>query len=89
MPRPVLISLLVIFIIHLVIFSGLALIHKRPGHRMAAVTFALLAMGYALRIWWPEWQVGGLRAHIGLRRAAWITSAATLLLYLKEKTRSG
>ncbi len=85
MARPVLISLLFIFIIHLAAFTRLALKQKKSYQRMAAATFALLAAGYALRIWWPDWQLGGNSLHTGFRHAAWISSGATLLLFLRRK----
>ena len=87
MTQPGLTILLLIFTIHLVVFSRLAIKYKKDYQRMGALTFALLVLGYMLRIRWPDIQLGGHSIHTYLRGAAWVTSGWTLLLFLQQKFR--
>ncbi len=85
MPRSLLFSILIIFIIHFVIFLRLSLLRRKAHHVLATVSFLMLIMFSSIRLWAPRMMLFGHPVHIYFRISAWFTSATTLAVYVRNR----
>ena len=90
MPEWLVILLLLVFIVHLVIFSRLALKKKLPYYWLVSAVFAMLVASFGLRVFAPEWMLGPLAAYQLFRYFAWLLAVITipwLVIRLLNKRR--
>ena len=87
MPKPLIIFMLAVFMVHLVVFFRLSLRHKRSDFVWATIAFLALVLSTGLRLWWPEIGLGGHELHVWLRVFAWGATAAAVFLYIKDKIK--
>lgn len=76
--------LLFVFVTHLPFF---ALRWRRTGERRFAattLTFALLVVTYAIRVFAPELRVAGLSAFWAARVVAWTSAAVSITLLVRH-----
>ena len=72
--------LLGIFLIHLVAFAALGLRRRQPYYLALVVTFSLLSGAMLARLAVPELTIAaGLTLAEGLRRAAWVAAAVSIV----------
>ena len=82
--------LLVLFAVHLAAFGRLAVLRREVYYAVASLTFALLVAVFALRLWAPHWEIGGVPVHWALRVGAWMSAAGSLsLLAYRRWNRRG
>ena len=90
MPEWLVILLLLVFIVHLVIFSRMALKHKLPYYWLVSAVFAMLVASFGLRVFAPEWMLGRLAGYQLFRYFAWLLAVITipwLVIRLLNKRR--
>ncbi len=80
-------ALLAIFLVHLVAFSVLALRRRQPYYLALIVTFALLSVAIAVRIWWPDLDFGDRPVHETLRQLALLAAAVSITWTLVRLVR--
>ena len=85
MPKPLLIAIFIIFMIHFIIFLRLSLLRKKSHHILATASFFFLIMFSAVRLWAPRLMLFGHPVHIYFRISAWFTSATTLAVYVRNR----
>ena len=85
MPHWLIQSLLVVFGVHLLLFSRAW--YRRRSLRLAvtSVTFALLVVAFALRLWLPQAQVAGVAIWWLPRGLGWGGALLSLILWLRER----
>ena len=88
MAKPASLILLIIFAIHLAVFSKLAVQFQKGYQWMGVLTFALLITDQILRIWVPIVPPIEYRIHFWLRTAAWLASGLTIGLYLRQRWKN-
>ncbi len=64
--------MLFVFAIHCLIFTILALKHRRLASALAAGAFFLLFLAISVRLWLPESEISGIKTSWYLRIPAWI-----------------
>jgi 4-amino-4-deoxy-L-arabinose transferase-like glycosyltransferase len=77
--------LLIVFSIHLLIFIRLAFRHRRVHFFLAVISFLALVVSYALRLWRPQLNMAGHDLALWLRFTAWITTAGSAGLAIRNK----
>ncbi len=87
MPNSLLIALIVIFAIHLVVFSRLAFKHKKDYHILLAITFFLLVSYNAQRLWWPGFELFGRPLYDYSRYGAWTATVLAMAFFIRHKWR--
>jgi hypothetical protein len=80
-------ALLAVFAVHLAAFGRLAWLRRERYYAVASLTFVLLVGVFALRLWAPEWELGGHPASRYLRVAAWGSAAVSLSLFVRRRAR--
>ena len=78
MPEWLVIILLLVFIVHLVIFSRLALKSRLPYYWLVSAVFAVLVVSFGLRAFAPEWMLGPLAGYQLFRYFAWLLAVITI-----------
>lgn len=77
--------LLFVFATHMPFFAWR---YQRTGelrHAATALTFALLAVAYALRVFAPEARLGDLPLHRWVQGPAWLSAAVSIGLSLRHQ----
>jgi len=74
----VVISLLLVFAVHLVIFTRLALKHRLPYYWLISAVFAVLVTSFGLRLLAPDWMLGSFAVYQLFRYIAWMLAAITI-----------
>ena len=90
MPEWLVIFLLLVFIVHLIIFSRLALKQKLPYYWLVSAVFAMLVASFGFRVFAPDWMLGPLAAYQLFRYFAWLLAVITipwLVIRLLNKRR--
>jgi len=88
MPHWLVVSLLIVFAIHCVVFASLFLIRKDRYFVLVSLTFFLLVVSYLLRLWFQTWQLAGLRAFFLLRVLAWAMALVSISIAIRRRIRS-
>lgn len=70
--------LFVLFGAHLVAFVRIGLKKKEVYYLALVATFSLLTLSFGIRIMAPDWQLGPLAVHEGLRYLAWMAAAVSI-----------
>ena len=78
-----------LFAVHLAAFTILWLMKRKNKYLLTILTFFLLTCAYLLKVFAIELEIGGINMATGLRHAAWVTLAITiiLLIYLRIAQR--
>jgi hypothetical protein len=71
-------ALLAIFLVHLFAFGLLGLRRRQAYYLALMLTFSLLSLSIALRLWWPDWVVGQRPLFEWLRYLAWLAAAVSI-----------
>ncbi len=77
--------LLAIFVLHFLVFFGLALKRRTSTLILLTGTFVLLIAATSVRLWWPDTHLFGHLLSSWLRTAAWTLTILALGLYLRKK----
>lgn len=85
MPNWLVWFLLIVFVVHLIAFGRLALIHRNLRYSLITLTFLLLVGAFGLRLGAPDLMVGDLPLHWFLRRAAWVSAAVTITMLIVRR----
>jgi hypothetical protein len=72
------ISLLLVFTAHLVIFTRLALKRRLPYYWLISAVFAVLVTSFGLRLFAPDWMLGSFAGYQLFRYIAWLLAAITI-----------
>ena len=84
------ILLLVVFATHMPFFAWRWRRTRAPRHAATTLTFCLLIVTYALRVFAPEAELGRWPLYAWVRAPAWIAAAVSLgLLFAHLRSRSG
>ena len=78
MPDWLVIMLLLVFVVHLVIFSRLAIKRRLPYYWLVSAVFAVLVISFGLRVIAPEWMLGPLAGYQLFRYFAWLLATITI-----------
>lgn len=70
--------LLGIFVVHLVVFGLRASRSKSLYDFAAGALFGFLVISYALKMWAPYWQYGGIAGYLLARYVAWFLALFTV-----------
>lgn len=85
MPDSLSILLLIVFAIHLVVFSALYYKNRENIHLLFVLVFVLLILSHTLLMAGSEHQLFGYALHTCLRIGAWATTAAAIILFVRKK----
>ncbi|MFW5722184.1 MAG: hypothetical protein ACOCWT_02685 [Desulfohalobiaceae bacterium] len=77
--------LLAVFVVHFLVFFGLALKRRTTTPILLTGTFVLLIAATSVRLWWPDTQLFGHLLSNWLRAAAWALTIPALALFLRNK----
>ena len=78
MPEWLVILLFLVFVIHLVIFSRLAINRRLPYYWLVSAVFFMLVASFGLRLFAPVWMLGPLAGYQLFRYFAWLLAAITI-----------
>lgn len=70
--------LLAIFLAHLTAFAALGMRRRQKYYIALVLTFSLLSLSIALRLWWPDWVMGQRPLFEWLRYLAWLAAAVSV-----------
>ena len=79
--------MLVVFAVHCLVFTILALKRRRLASGLAAGAFILLFLAISVRLWLPESQIMGIKSSWYLRIPAWCLAIAGLTIGWKQRRR--
>lgn len=79
--------MLVVFALHCLVFTILALKRRRLASALAAGAFFLLFLAISVRLWLPESQIMGIKASWYLRIPAWGLAIAGLTVGWRQRRR--
>jgi len=85
MPRPVSISLIIVFLAHFFVFLIMGLRKKNNQYFCLTCVFLLLTIYLVLRLWWPDFMLFGHSAYVYFRIAAWFFSAMAMFWYVRHR----
>ena len=77
--------LLLIFVIHLVVFTRIALRTRRGYHQSLVATFICLVAMVALRMWGPGLSLGSLTLWYLFRWGAWAFTLLAAVLWVGHR----
>lgn len=80
--------LLVVFLIHLAVFSRLAFKRRLPHYYTVSVTFFFLVLAFSVRLLAPDFEWLGTEVHLMIRIVAWIFTALTIGLYVRRRIKA-
>ena len=75
------------FLIHFGVFLWLAIKRRKNYHFVLSLTFLLLTLSFALRMWLPEAELHGHKLFWYFRMSALASSAAALLLIFRQRQK--
>ncbi|MDD5676210.1 MAG: hypothetical protein PHC61_18705 [Chitinivibrionales bacterium] len=87
MPHWLIAALLIVFIVHCIVFSILTIKNKSGYYLGVTVTFFLLVVAYAMRLWASDWSVAGIKGFWYFRIAAWVLAGVSIYLTLRRRRR--
>jgi hypothetical protein len=90
MPEWLVIVLLLVFVVHLVIFSRLALKRRLAYYWLVSAVFLMLVASFGSRVFAPEWMLGPLAAYELFRYFAWMLAVITIpwmVIRLRKKQK--
>ena len=88
MPAWLNVSLAVLFLVHWLAFTALALRRKQAYYWLLSVLFLLLTSSFALRVLNPTLELAGQPLHQLTRYMAWALAAVTIpMLIIRMRTR--
>jgi hypothetical protein len=79
--------LLLVFVTHLPFFAWRWLRTRELRYAATSLTFALLIVTYALRVFAPEARLGGTPAYLYFRVPAWACAAVSIGMLLRHHWR--
>lgn len=88
MPDWTLPALMVVFGIHLLIFGCLAVLRRKAHHFGFALTFVLLILATAFRLWWPQAQWGEIPWATICQMGGWLATAFSIVFMIRAKLAS-
>jgi hypothetical protein len=89
-----LIALLAVFLVHLLVFGLLGWRRRQAYYLALVITFSLLSLSIALRLWWPDLTLGQRPLFAWLRALAWVSAAVSIgwtltRILIRRKAQSG
>jgi hypothetical protein len=85
MPEWLILSLLVVFVIHLALFVRLALKKKEGYYWLVSTTFFLLVLSFSSRLWFESIIIFGIPVYWFPRIAAWMCTAVAVTFAIRRK----
>ena len=79
--------MLVVFALHCLVFTVLAMKRRRLASGLAAGAFSLLFLAISVRLWLPESQIMGIKASWYLRIPAWGLAIAGLTIGWRQRRK--
>jgi len=79
--------MLVVFALHCLVFTILALKRRRLASALAAGAFLLLFLAISVRLWLPESEILGIKASWFLRIPAWVLAIAGIAIGWRQRRR--
>ncbi len=77
--------LLLVFVIHLILFTRRFVKRRRGSDAIVSLTFLLLVLSYSCRLWAPTWMAFDLAIFSLLRYGAWCTAVLSLALLVRRR----
>jgi hypothetical protein len=88
MPQWLIVSLLIVFAIHFVVFSSLFFIRKDRYFAFISITFLLLVLSYSSRIWLGNFHFAGVKLFWAFRMAAWTSALISISMTIRRFVRA-
>jgi hypothetical protein len=88
MPHWLIVTLLVVFVVHFIIFTILTIKNLSGYYCCVAATFFLLIIAYSLRLWAADWRFAGIKIFWYFRIAAWSMACISLYLTIRSRMRA-
>ncbi|PIE68870.1 MAG: hypothetical protein CSA21_04865 [Deltaproteobacteria bacterium] len=78
-------SIILIFAIHVCVFSVLYIRKRKTRHLIVALNFVLLILSFSCRLWATDITVFGYDLHLILRIAAWISTTILVAQLVRRR----